>query len=52
VKAEEAPMRVEGLLKAWLAHRADDAETLARFTRRHEPDALRALVEDALEQAQ
>jgi ferredoxin-nitrite reductase len=52
VKSEEAPARVEGLLKAWLAHRADDTETLARFTRRYEPDALRALVEDALEHAQ
>lgn len=52
VKAEEAPARVEALLKTWLAHRTDEAETLARFTRRHEPDALRALVEDVLEQAQ
>ncbi|GAB4067927.1 NirA family protein [Ancylobacter sonchi] len=46
VKATEAPVVVENLLRAWLAHRADAAETLARFTRRHEPDALRALVEE------
>lgn len=46
VKADEAPVVVEGLLRAWLAHRADAAETLARFTRRHEPEALRALVEE------
>ncbi|MCB4767790.1 NirA family protein [Ancylobacter sp. Lp-2] len=46
VKATEAPVVVENLLRAWLTHRADAAETLARFTRRHEPDALRALVEE------
>lgn len=49
VTAEEAPARVEHLLKAWLAHRADDSETLARFTRRYEPEALRALVEEVAE---
>ncbi|WP_029352926.1 NirA family protein [Bosea sp. 117] len=52
VKAEDAPARVEGLLKAWLAHRADAGETLARFTRRHEPEVLRALVSEALEAAE
>ena len=43
VKAEDVPSRVEGLLKAYLAHRADVAEGFASFARRHEPDALRAL---------
>ncbi|MGA0561550.1 NirA family protein [Ancylobacter sp. VNQ12] len=49
VTAEDAPARVEHLLKAWLAHRADATETLAGFTRRFEPEALRALVEDVAE---
>ncbi|SCW57630.1 NirA family protein [Ancylobacter rudongensis] len=47
VKAVDAPMVVEGLLKVWMARRAAPTETLAQFTRRHEPEALRALVEEA-----
>jgi ferredoxin-nitrite reductase len=49
VREEDAPARVEALLRAWLANRADDAETLARFTRRHESDALRSLVDRTAE---
>ncbi len=46
VKAVDAPEMVEGLLKVWIAHRAAPTETLAQFTRRYEPEALRALVEE------
>lgn len=49
VREEEAPARVEALLRAWLANRADGAETLARFTRRHEPNVLRSLVDRTAE---
>ena len=44
VKATDVPVRVEGLLKAYLAHRAPATEGFAAFARRHEPDQLRALV--------
>ncbi len=43
VKAEDVPARVEGLLKAYLAYRADPTEGFAAFARRHDPDQLRAL---------
>ena len=43
VKATDVPGRVEGLLKAYLAHRVDAIEGFAVFARRHEPEALRAL---------
>lgn len=46
VKAEDAPARVERLMKAWLAHRAP-GEGFAAFTRRLEPDALKALADAA-----
>ncbi|MDQ0512111.1 NirA family protein [Ancylobacter amanitiformis] len=49
VRADDAPRVVEGLLKTWIARRATPTETLAQFTRRHEPEALRALVEEAAE---
>src|SRR5262249_47600292 len=45
VKAEDAPRTVERLLKAYLAHRASPQESFLAFTRRHEIDALRALVD-------
>jgi ferredoxin-nitrite reductase len=45
VKAEDAPRTVERMLKAYLAHRASPQESFLAFTRRHEVDALRALVE-------
>ncbi|MBB6306990.1 NirA family protein [Xanthobacter tagetidis] len=46
VKAEDAPLVVERLLKSWLDHRAA-GETFAAFTRRLDPDALKALAEAA-----
>ena len=45
VKAEDAPRTVERLLKAYLAHRASPQESFLAFTRRHDIDALRSLVE-------
>ncbi len=45
VKAEDAPQAIERMLKAYLAHRADDEETFFAFTRRHEVDALKTLFE-------
>ncbi|MET0630957.1 MAG: NirA family protein [Xanthobacteraceae bacterium] len=45
VKAEDAPRTVERMLKAYLAHRVSPQESFLAFTRRHEVDALRALVE-------
>jgi len=46
VKAEDAPAAVERLLKAYLAHRADN-ETFLAFTRRHDVAALRQMAEAA-----
>ncbi len=43
VTAEDVPAKVEGLLKAYLDHRADPEEGFAAFARRHDPDQLRAL---------
>jgi ferredoxin-nitrite reductase len=43
VKAEDAPRKVEGLLKAYLAHRASQDETFIAFARRHDVDALQAM---------
>jgi ferredoxin-nitrite reductase len=48
VRAEDVPQRVESLLRAYVAHRADRAETFAAFSRRHETDALKALAEKAV----
>jgi ferredoxin-nitrite reductase len=45
VKAEDAPRTVERMLKAYLAHRASPQESFLAFTRRHQIDALRALVD-------
>jgi ferredoxin-nitrite reductase len=45
VKAEDAPRVVERMLKAYLAHRASPQESFQTFTRRHDIDALRALVD-------
>ncbi|WP_131114911.1 NirA family protein [Lichenihabitans psoromatis] len=44
VTADDVPVRVEGLLRAYLDHRSDPAEGFAAFARRHDPDQLRALV--------
>ena len=45
VKTEDAPKIVERMLKAYLAHRASPRESFLAFTRRHEIDALRSLIE-------
>jgi ferredoxin-nitrite reductase len=45
VKAEDAPKTVERMLKAYLAHRVSPRESFLAFTRRHEIDALRSLIE-------
>ena len=49
VKADEAPATVERLLKSYLRHRADGAESFHAFADRHDAEALKALV--ALEDA-
>jgi ferredoxin-nitrite reductase len=43
VKAEDAPPIVERMLKAYLTHRASEAESFAAFTRRHDIDQLKLL---------
>jgi ferredoxin-nitrite reductase len=43
VKADDVPLTVERMLKAFLAHRLAPDETFLAFTRRHEVDALKAL---------
>ena len=45
VKAADAPRTVERMLKAYLAHRASREESFIAFARRHEIDALKAMVE-------
>jgi ferredoxin-nitrite reductase len=45
IKAEDAPRTVERMLRAYMAHRTDPSETFQAFTRRHEAEALKALVE-------
>ena len=47
VKADDAPKTVERMLKAYLAHRASPEESFLAFTRRHEIDALKALLRAA-----
>jgi ferredoxin-nitrite reductase len=44
VKAEDAPRTVEGMLRAYLAHRASPQESFLAFARRHDVDALRSLI--------
>jgi ferredoxin-nitrite reductase len=44
VKADDAPATIERMLKAYLAHRAGRDESFAAFTRRHEIEALKALI--------
>jgi ferredoxin-nitrite reductase len=46
VKTEECPAAVEHMLRAYLEHRANAAETFQAFTRRHELDALKRLLVD------
>jgi len=45
VKAEDAPGVIERMLKAYLAHRASPKESFLDFTRRHDLDSLRSLIE-------
>ena len=47
VKAEDCPGRIEGLLRAYLAHRRGREEGFQAFADRHELDALRDLAEAA-----
>jgi ferredoxin-nitrite reductase len=43
IKAEEAPLTVERMLKAYRANRASDDETFQSFTRRHDIEALKTM---------
>jgi ferredoxin-nitrite reductase len=45
VKSEDAPGVIERMLKAYLAHRASPQESFLGFTRRHDLDSLRHLIE-------
>jgi ferredoxin-nitrite reductase len=45
LKAADAPRTVEKILKTYLAHRASQEESFVAFARRHEIDALKAMVE-------
>src|SRR5215510_6446047 len=45
VKAEDAPVLVERLLKSYLAHRANAEETFLEFARRHDTAALKTMAE-------
>ncbi len=47
VKAEDAPLRVEQLLRAWQGNRADSAESFQAFANRLDNGALVTLAEDA-----
>ncbi|TAJ28366.1 NirA family protein, partial [Bosea sp. (in: a-proteobacteria)] len=44
IKAEEAPAVVEAILQVWQGHRAAPEESFVAFARRHDIEALRALV--------
>ncbi len=44
VRATEAPAVVEAILQTWQAHRAAPEESFVAFARRHDIEALRALV--------
>src|SRR3954463_653180 len=45
VKAEDAPALIERMLKAYLAHRTSPQEGFLAFTKRHDIEALRSLIE-------
>ena len=45
LKAEDVPRTVERLVRAYLANRADEPETFAGFSRRHDTEALKAMAE-------
>jgi len=44
VKAEDAPVAIERMLKAYMTNRASPAESFLAFANRHDVDALKALV--------
>ena len=46
VKAQDAPRRVEGLLKAYMTHRASPQESFLAFSKRHDIEALKAMCEE------
>ncbi len=46
VTSADAPVVVERLLKAYLAHRVSPDETFLTFSRRHDPAALRKLADE------
>lgn len=45
VKAEDTPALIARLLKTYLAHRSGPEETFLAFTRRHDTDVLKAMLE-------
>jgi ferredoxin-nitrite reductase len=45
VRADDAPVHIERLLKAYLSHRTSPEETFLTFARRHDGEALRKLAE-------
>jgi ferredoxin-nitrite reductase len=49
VKAEDAPRRVEGLLKAYMTRRASPQESFLAFSQRNDIEALKAMCEEASE---
>lgn len=48
IKAEDCPRAVEGLLRGYLAHRADASETFYAFANRTNAETLKLYVESAL----
>ena len=44
ITAQDAPRRIESILRAYLAHRATGEESFAAFTRRHDTDSLRRMI--------
>ncbi len=49
VKAQDAPRRVEGLLKAYMAHRASPEESFLAFSQRLDVEALKAMCDEGAE---
>jgi ferredoxin-nitrite reductase len=45
LKAEDAPRFVEGLLKAYVAHRSSSDETFLAFSRRHDGETLKKMAD-------
>lgn len=46
VKAEDVPRTIERILAAYITHRVGPAESFLEFTARHEPEALKAFIEE------